>query len=265
MLQIERHQKIVEFINEMKKVTTDQLAQELNVSKPTIRRDIDTLDKNGLIRKVHGGAVSMLDDSLYEIPYATKITVNISEKQKIGATASRFIQSGDVIILDSGSTTLELAKNLSAPNVTVITNDIKIALELSSKDNVQTIVCGGLLLNPVYTLTGNSTLEFIRKLHVNKVFLGCDALDLSFGMSDRSYETAAVKQAMIEASDHVYMLADNSKFNKKVFYHVCDTRAIHTLITDSASNEFISKLNRNGTEVIISDAPSLQNELLSLI
>lgn len=265
MLQIERHQKIVEYINEMKKVTTDQLASELNVSKPTIRRDIDTLDKNGLIRKVHGGAISLTDDSLYEIPYSTKIAVNISEKQRIGLTAARLIQSGDVVILDSGSTTLEIARNINVPNVTIITNDIKIALELSTKDTIQTIVCGGLLLNPVYTLTGNSTLEFIKKLHVNKVFLGCDALDFSFGISDRSYETAAVKQAMIDAADYVYLAADNSKFNKKVFYHVCNINVVNTLITDSASDEFISKLNRSGTEVIISTIPSLQSELSSII
>ncbi len=253
MLQIERHEKIVQYINEIQKTTTEQLAEQLNVSKPTIRRDIDTLSKAGLIRKVHGGAVAVSSTSLHEIPYSNKQNTNASAKQKIGIAAARLIESGDIIILDSGTTSLEVAKNLDKPEITVLTNDIKIAMELAVKDNVQTFVCEGRLNTPVYTLSGSAPIEFFKKVHVNKLFLGCDALDFSFGISDSNSETAEAKKAMIHAADEVILITDASKIGKKTFCYVCDISNIHTIITDTLDDIALRIFKENGTDVILTD------------
>lgn len=264
MLQIERHQKIIEYINKAKQVTTDQLAEALNVSKPTIRRDIDVLSRNGLICKVYGGAASLNEASLREIPYSEKATVNASAKQKIGVAAAKTVETGDIIILDSGSTTLEIAKNLTQPNITVLTNDIKIAMELSSRNNIQTIMCGGALQNSVFTLTGNTSVEFFKKVHVNKLFLGCDALDLTFGISDRSAETAAVKQAMIQAADKVIVTTDYSKLDKKVYCYVCGLSEIDLIILDKADDRYLKAFKENVIEAVLTDNKDLQKEVLAM-
>lgn len=253
MLQIERHEKIVQYINEIQKTTTEQLAEKLNVSKPTIRRDIDVLSRAGLIRKVHGGAVAISSTSLHEIPYSNKENINASAKQKIGIAAARLVESGEIIILDSGTTSLEVAKNLNKSDITVLTNDIKIAMELAVKDNVQTFVCEGRLDTPVYTLSGSAPIEFFKKVHVNKLFLGCDALDFSFGISDRNIETAETKKAMTHAADEVILITDSSKIKKKAFCYVCDIATINTIITDTLDDSSLRAFKEYGVDVILTN------------
>ncbi len=251
MFQIERQEKILNYINKNKKADTKQLSEKFGVSKVTIRGDIDTLSNRGLIIKTHGGAVSINNTQLYEIPYDNKVSLNKTEKQKIGKHASKFIEDGDIIILDAGSTTFEIAKNINIKNVTVLSNDIKIAMELAHKKNIDLLVSGGYLNGPVYTLTGSQSVNFFKSLHVNKTFLGCDALDLSFGISNRTYEEIEIKKAMIEAADEVIMVADSSKLHKKVFCFLCDFSVIDKLIIDKIDEPTKKILTEKGVEVII--------------
>lgn len=264
MFQIERQEKILQYINETKKANTDQLAEKFNVSKVTIRRDIDILAEKGLIIKTHGGAVSLNSSLQLEIPYSSKAVANLPEKRAIGITASSFIEDGDIIILDSGSTTLEIAKNINQSNVTVLTNDIKIAMELAPKKNVQVMVCGGTLNDAVYTLIGNMSIDFFQKIHVNKTFLSCDAVDINFGVSNRTYEEADIKNAMIQAASEVIMVADSSKFNKRVFCKLCDFSAIDKLITNSMSSSDINAISEKGVELIITDDIIASNKKVRL-
>jgi DeoR/GlpR family transcriptional regulator of sugar metabolism len=256
MFQIERQQKILHFINSAKKANTEELALEFGVSKVTIRRDIDILAQKGLIFKTHGGAVSSNSTFLHEIPYSGKAVVNLAAKKAIGAAAAQMIENGDIIILDAGSTTLEIAKNIGKNDVTVLTNDIKITMELAAKRNVHVMVCGGNLNSPVYTLTGSISVNFFKKIHVNKIFLGCDAVDLEFGVSNRTYEEVDLKLAMINAADEVIMVTDNSKLNKKVYAFLCDVSAIDKLIINDIDEKTKKALIERGVEVIVTDTAS---------
>lgn len=253
MFQIERQEKILEYINQAKKANTDQLAIAFDVSKVTIRRDIDILADKGLLIKTHGGAVALTNTLLHEIPYSSKAEVNLAAKKKIGLTASAMIEDGDIIILDSGSTTLEIAKNIEKSNVTVLTNDIKIAMELAHKKNVHVIVCGGNLNSPVYTLTGNLSVDFFKRLHVNKTFLGCDALDLEFGISNRTYEEVDIKTAMIHAAEEVIMVTDNSKLDKKVFCYLCDISTIDKLVINQLDERHRKAFMEKGVELVLTN------------
>jgi DeoR family fructose operon transcriptional repressor len=250
MFQIERQEKILWYINEAKKANTEQLAREFNVSKVTIRRDIDILAQKGLLFKAHGGAVSSSSAFLHEIPYSDKAVVNSAAKKAIGLTASKMIEDGDIIILDSGSTTLEIAKNIKKNDITVLTNDIKIAMELANKPNIHVMVSGGNLTNSVYTLTGNISIDFFKKTHVNKTFLGCDAVDVEFGISNRTYEEIDIKLAMIKAADEVIMVTDNSKLNKKVFAYLCDISVINKLIINEIDEQNSKVFTEKGVELI---------------
>ena len=253
MFQIERQEQILEYINQAQKANTTELARKFNVSKVTIRRDIEALAASGLIVKTHGGAVATNTSLIHEIPYSYKAERNQSAKKSIGIAASRYINDGDIIILDSGSTTLEIAKNITQKNITVVTDDIKIAMELSGKSNVTVIVCGGTLSDPVYTLTGNVAVDFFSRLHVNKVFLGSDAVDLDFGISNRTYGEVYIKTAMIEAAGEIIMVTDNSKLDRKVFCHLCDISVIDKLIINQIDERNRRGFLEKGVEIITTD------------
>lgn len=253
MFQIERQEQILDYINNTQTANTGELAEHFHVSKVTIRRDIDALAAKGLVVKTHGGAVAISNSPLYEIPYSQKVEHNPSAKKSIGIAAAACIKDGDIIILDSGSTTLEIAKNITQKNVTVVTDDIKIAMELSCKNNVTVIVCGGTLSDPVYTLTGNMSVSFFSRLHVNKTFLGCDAVDLDFGISNRTYEEVDVKSAMIHAADEIIMVTDNSKLDKKVFCYLCDISSIDKLIINKIDERNRRGFIEKGVEIIVTE------------
>lgn len=253
MFQLERQEKILRFINKNKKANTEQLSNEFGVSKVTIRRDIENLSSKGLVLKTHGGAISLKNTQLLEIPYDNKALINVAAKKKIGLYASTLIEDGDIIILDSGSTTLEIAKNIDRENITVITNDIKIAMELAHKENIHLIVTGGFLNNSVYTLTGAQTVDYLKSIYVNKSFLGCDAIDLKFGVSNRTYEEIEVKRAMIHAANEVIMVTDDSKLNKKVFCFLCDVSMIDKLIVNKIDKATKDAFIDKSLEVIIAD------------
>ncbi|MDD2960332.1 MAG: DeoR/GlpR family DNA-binding transcription regulator [Lachnospiraceae bacterium] len=254
MFQIERQEKILEYINKTKKANTNELANKFNVSKVTIRRDIDILASQSLIIKTHGGALALTNSLQSEIPYSYKAEHNPSAKKAIGIMASTLINDGDIIILDSGSTTLEIARRIDQKNITVVTDDIKIAMELSGKDNITVIVCGGTLSDPVYTLTGNTAVEFFSKLHVNKTFLGCDAVDFSFGISNRTYGEVDIKSAMIEAADEIIMVTDDSKLDKKVFCHLCSISKIDKLVINQIDERNRKGFTDSGVEIILADS-----------
>jgi DeoR/GlpR family transcriptional regulator of sugar metabolism len=251
MFQIERQEKILAYINKSKKANTDELAGAFRVSKVTIRRDIDMLASQGLLLKTHGGAVSIKGTLIREIPFYVKVGVNLESKKAIGYAAAQLIENGDIIILDSGSTTLEVAKNISRNDITVITNDIKIAMELTYKSGVQVVVSGGILDSSVYTLQGAKTSDFLKNIRVNKTFLGCDAIDREFGISDRTFESIDVKRAMIHAAEEVIMVTDSTKLNKQVFAYLCDISEIDKLVMEKIDEDNKKAFVEKGVELII--------------
>jgi DeoR/GlpR family transcriptional regulator of sugar metabolism len=251
MFQIERQDKILQYINKKKKANIKELSDVFEVSKVTIRRDLDELAGKGLIIKTHGGVMSIMNKLSFEIPYKSKSEVNSEQKKKIGIAAAELIEDGDIIILDSGSTTLEVAKNIKGKNITVLTNDLKVSMEVAQNPNAKLIVAGGSLNESVYTLTGSQTVETFKKVHVNKTFLGCDALDLAYGLTNRTMHEVDVKKSMIEAADEVILVTDSSKFGKRVFTFLCDTSEIDKLITDQIDDQLKTALESQDVEVII--------------
>jgi Transcriptional regulators of sugar metabolism len=253
MYQIERLEKILEYINTHKKAKISELSEIFNTSKVTIRNDINELAQKGLVVKTHGGVLSIQNRFSLEIPSTRKLELNIEAKRKIGAAAASLIKNDDIIILDAGSTTLEVARHIKKSNVTVITNDIKIGMEVANQPKNKLIMTGGTLESSVYTLLGDETVKFFSKVHVNKLFLGCDAMDLEMGITNRTLQEVSVKQAMMRAAEEIIVVTDSTKLHKKVFAQVCSVFDVNKIIIDKIDDPTRQALQQGGVEVIVTD------------
>ncbi|MFD2045306.1 DeoR/GlpR family DNA-binding transcription regulator [Ornithinibacillus salinisoli] len=227
----ERRDRIMQQVRKNSKVEIDFLATELNVSPMTIRRDLDQLEEEGQVIRIHGGAV-LPKPLITETPFLTKESRRIEQKRIIAQKALSYIKDGQTILLDSGTTTLELARLLrNRENVTVITNDIKIAAELVDS-TLKVIVTGGELQNDVGALFGPQTHQLLKTIHVDLFFLGAHAIDLNAGVTSPTFEKSLVKQLMIQAADKTWLVADSSKINQKAFSKVCGLNELTGFITD---------------------------------
>ncbi|MHB1395072.1 MAG: DeoR/GlpR family DNA-binding transcription regulator [Clostridia bacterium] len=243
--------QIVEYINRKRKANVSELSTHFRVSKVTIRKDLDELSLKGMILKTRGGAVSIYNSFSEEIPFNKKYHMNTEEKKRIGAKASEMVFDGDVIILDAGSTTLEVAKKILKKNVTVITNDLKVALEQTKSDTITLIVVGGIVEKTVYSMAGPEVESFLSRMHVNKTFLGADAIDIAYGITNRTLPEITVKKSMIKAADEVIVVSDHTKTDKRVFAFLCSVEDIDTLITDFIEEESKKQLEEKGVKVIV--------------
>lgn len=251
MYKIERQEKILEYVNKRKRASINELSEIFEVSRVTIRSDIDELALRGLVNKTHGGVVNNEIGISSEIPYEIKNQSNIKEKQRIAKEALKYIEKNDVIMLDSGSTTFRLVEGLP-DDITVITTDILLAVEIiKCGKNVRILVPGGELNKKVYTLEGNDAMRFLGNIHADKLFLGCDALDFEVGVTDRSLEYSEIKRAMVEASSRVFLLTDSSKFHSILLKKVCPLECIDVIITDRMDEQAKGKCRQANVEVKI--------------
>lgn len=231
----ERRQWVLEKIELEGKVEIDSLSNELNVSPMTIRRDLDQLEEEGSVIRVHGGAVAARS-LIAETPFLTKEGRYTEEKRQIAKKALSLVREGQIILLDSGTTTLEIARLLKVKqDLTVITNDIKIAAELVDS-KLKVIVTGGELQNDVGALFGPQTHHFLKNIHADLFFLGAHAIDLQAGIMSPTFEKSLVKQLMMEAAESTWLVADSSKIGERALSKVCDLQSLTGFIT----NEHIS-------------------------
>lgn len=251
MFSVKRLEAITKLLEEEGSVGINLLSERFQVSAKTIRQDLDKLEEMGVIERVHGGAILKGDNAL--LPIRRRKQQNLGEKARIATAALKYITEGETIILDGGSTTLELARLLGGSRVQVITDDLVIATELMPKENISLYVTGGKLRrNGVYTLLGRDAEQTIRKYNVNRLFLGTSALDFEEGLMVIVEEEAEMKKAMIESAKEVICLADYSKFHKLAFTSFASLQELDRLITDDRiSREDREYLKEHGVEVEI--------------
>ncbi|GGF96332.1 DeoR/GlpR family DNA-binding transcription regulator [Paenibacillus abyssi] len=250
MLVAERYEKIVQLVNENGSIRVSELSELCQVTEETIRRDLDRLEQAGRLRRSHGGAVSIKDQQP-EIPYFEREITHAEEKRRIAEEAIKLIQPKDRILLDASSTAWYMASNLPDIPLTVLTNSIKVAMELSGKEKVEVISTGGQLASRSLSYVGPLAERSLDAYHVDKVFLSCKGVHLERGISESNELQARVKQKMIGMADEVILLADASKFGVQAFTHVADLNQVGTIITDRrASQEVMNGLEERGIPVI---------------
>lgn len=232
MLANQRREKILELLKEDGSAKVIKLAKIFKVSEVTIRQDLEKLEKDGFIKREHGGAfLKNVEDSVKSFIPLNK--ENLDKKEIIGKVAADLIESGEIIILDSGSTTTEIAKNLIGRNgITVITNALNIALLLGAESGIEVIVTGGEFKPPTLSLTGGKAATFFEDIHVDKLFLATAGISLRSGLTYPSISDIVVKKAMIDAADTTYLVADSSKIGKNAFASLGALSLIDYIITD---------------------------------
>ncbi len=210
------------------------LAEELECSPSTIRRDLADLEAAGLLHRTHGGALPRgVYSTAHEPTLLEKQRLMVAEKRRIGKAAAELVHPGETVILDSGSTTWQVGQALKATlPLTIVTNDIKILSHLANIEGLSLISPGGNLRANVYTLLGSETARFLEGLRVNWTFLGADAVDLEHGITNVNLDEVPVKQAMIRAAHRTVVVTDHTKFGRAVFARVCGLDEVDLIVTD---------------------------------
>ncbi|MFA9398305.1 MAG: DeoR/GlpR family DNA-binding transcription regulator [Clostridiaceae bacterium] len=232
MFSQERKQSILNKLELEGTVLVSKLSKEFEVSEVTIRRDIKELEEKSLLTRTFGGAVP-IEFKKFEPSFNEKKDKYLDEKIKIGKVAASLIKDDDTILLDSGTTTLEIARNLTAKNLTVITNSLDISLLLSNKNNINLIIIGGSYRLPTRSIVGALTLDIINKFIVDKAFIGVNCVSIKNGLTTPDINEALTKKAMINIANNVIIVADHSKFNKITLSKICGFADIDFIITDN--------------------------------
>ncbi|MGB9781237.1 DeoR/GlpR family DNA-binding transcription regulator [Caldanaerobacter sp.] len=246
----ERRLKIAEIISKDKSISVAELSKLFNVSESTIRRDLHVLEEKGFIQRTHGGAI-LKTGTHYEPAFFEKEEVELEAKRKIGKIAASLIEEGDTILLDSGTTTLEIARNLKNMRLTVVTNSPLIAIELSKYEDIEIIVTGGIQRWRTRALVGPIAEMVIRQFKVDKAFIGTNAISFEDGLMTPDLIEANTKKTMIEVASEVYVVADHTKFGKKSFVKFADLKDITAIITDDEIDyEVIKKYEQANVEIL---------------
>lgn len=252
MLVAERQRKIVELVNERLSIRVSELSQIFSVTEETIRRDLEKLEKENLLMRSHGGAVS-LEKNQSETSYLEREITNAAEKKAIAVEAIRCIETGDQIILDASTTAWYMAKELPNIPLTVLTNSIKVAIELSKKEQIKVISTGGILLPKSLSFVGPLAERSLTMYHVNKAFLSCKGVHIQKGMSDFNESQALLKKQMMEIADKTVLMADSSKFGIRSFSQIASLSDVEQIITD-ANIEGKTKIEMEERGIIVSIA-----------
>lgn len=232
LLANQRREQILKLLREDGTAKVNDLAKIFKVSEVTVRQDLEKLEADDLIIREHGGAfLKSIEDQVSSLSLMNRD--NMDKKALIGKKAAELIENGEVIILDSGSTTTEIAKNIvNRRNLTVITNALNIAMILGSHPGIEVMMTGGEFKPPTLSLTGQKAADFLADIHVDKLFLATAGISLKSGLTYPSISDLVVKKAMIDAADTVYLVADSTKVGKPSLASLGALSLIHYLITD---------------------------------
>lgn len=248
---VKRRDKIIQILNNSGSVKVDELSEQFSVSTVTIRNDLDFFEKKGLIHRTYGGA--LLRNSLYQDPsLEEKEKINANEKRRIGKYAAGLINDGDAIILDSGTTTKEIAVRMKEKKkIKVMTNAIYIAVELAGLTDIEVMLTGGVLREKSYSIVGPEAENTLKNYYFDKLFLGVDGLDFNHGLTTSNPLEAQLNRIMVERANEVIAVSDSSKFGRHSFSYIGDIDSINMIITDkNISDEIEGKFTKRGIEVV---------------
>lgn len=248
----DRRDRIATLVRQGSRVTVEQLADLLDTSRETVRRDLALLSEQGILRKVHGGAVAA--QTALESPLGDRRAAARPEKMAIGKVAAALFKTGDSLLIDAGSTTAYFAEALGqAGSFTVVTNSVLVASELWSAPNKSEVyLTGGRYFGEGHEVLGPLVVEQVQRLHADHAVLTIGAVDTRGKFMDFNPDEAFVARAMIASARHTTVLADSSKLDRQALFEVCDADAVDRLVTDRAPDPALETLLRNaGVEVII--------------
>jgi DeoR family transcriptional regulator of aga operon len=254
--QEQRTQFILRSLQENGSVVVEELAEKLNVTVVTIRRDLDHLEQQGLLRRNHGGAVSI--DPLFYEPFKkdrsflAQVERQANEKRRIGRAAAALISPGETIAITPGTTTAEIIRGLPLNSrITVVTNTANIAMELSKRKDISVFVTGGHLHGDWFSLVGPTAIRSLENMIIHTMFIGADGIDPQWGLSCFSPDEAELNAAMVRRSRRHVAVVDHTKLGVVADWKICEIGTINKLITDTeATDELVTPFQSVGIEVV---------------
>ena len=242
----ERQKRMIAYVEEHTSAQIRELAEFFSVSEATVRRDLDDLDRQGALRRTHGGAIKMDRSTAYEHKLTDKMHLMTAEKQRIAARAAAMVHPGDTVLLDSGTTTFFIAQALSEhENLTLITNDLHTAYQAPLHPSGTLIVTGGMRRQGRQELVGSDTENFIRDAHVDIAFVGADGIDLTGSVTIANFAEVGVKKLMLRSAARSVVTADHTKFGRRALAKICDVRQANLILTDKGlADEMLLRLRK---------------------
>ncbi|MFI5563869.1 DeoR/GlpR family DNA-binding transcription regulator [Amycolatopsis japonica] len=258
MARHERLSTLLDLLGQREKIDVEDVAEELNVSAATIRRDLDHLAEQQLLTRTRGGAVA--NDLAYDLPLRYKTARHVPEKQRISVAAAALVAQGMVVGLNGGTTTAGVARSLAtrsdlaglrdSPGLTVVTNALNIAHELAVRPHVKIVVTGGVARPQSFELSGPLATRVLSELTIDLLFLGVDAFDADAGAFAHHEGEASINRLMVERAERVVAVADGSKLGRRAFARICATPQVHALVTDvNADPKVLRAFEAAGVEV----------------
>lgn len=248
----ERRKSILDMLKNGDKVKVADLSRSFNISEVTIRNDLTELEHSGMLQRVHGGAVGT-QKAYYNMSLNDRMSTNKEEKRQIAKAVVSMISEGDTLMLDSGTTTFLVARELAdIKNLTIVTNSLQIAQELSYQNNINVILLGG-NLDPQYQFTyGDDAINQLRKYRADKMIIATDGVSAENGLSTYHYLEAEVSRQMIKRANKTIVVADYTKIGREGFARIDDISSINILVTNkNADEEAINLLVKKDIEVVL--------------
>ncbi|MBM7566977.1 DeoR family transcriptional regulator [Paenibacillus sacheonensis] len=247
---LRRYEKIMELLLAEREVTVAKLTEQLRVTGKTIREDLAKLEEKGLLARIHGGAVLAQENQLGILSPKPAAVPNEAERSETAAAAIALIGPHDVIALDGGRTTLEMARRLPDQPMTVVTNDLFILAELARKEQIRLVVPGGYQYRNM--LIGSEAEAYIRKLNISKAFLSATGVHPTYGFTIYAGESVQLKRAWLETAKASYVVADHYKFGQAALFTFAKLSEVEAIITDSGIEAETAELFRQeGTHILI--------------
>jgi len=258
MLRPERELKIINKLRVDKIVHLTDLSSAIGVSENTIRRDLQRLQSVGILKRTHGGAVLVEDNrenrSSEDVDWLQRMKQSPLEKERIGKQAAGLVHDGEAIILDAGTTTMQIAHHLQdSRNVTVVTNAVNIGLELARNDSITVVLTGGILRELSKSLVGPLTEEFlVGNIHVDTLFLSARGVSIEAGVTNANTIEVPIKRAMIRAARQVILVVTHEKLGKQSFTQITPLETVATIVTDSGADPaLLAAFEARGIKIIL--------------
>jgi len=234
MLKTKRLDQIKEYVFKHKNVSLDELVDVFNVSKNTIRRDVKLLVDQGELKKVYGG-VSVNHSTL--VSFNDRKVRNQNEKQRIAELASQYVVDGDILFIDSGTTTYEMLEFIKEKNITVVTNNVDFIVEAMPYDNLNVYSTGGMLERNTKSFVSYKGIDIFNTYNINKAFMASTGISISNGVTNSSPLESEIKRSAVKKCPQVFLLVDHQKFDQYALTTYCELADIDYLITDKIPNE----------------------------
>lgn len=247
----QRQQMILDYIRKQEGANIKELASYLDVSEATVRRDLDNLADAGEIERTHGGAVQS-QEKIIEYTYDTKMELRKDEKTRIAKEVAKMVKDGDNVYLGSGTTVYFIAREIAAlENLTIITSNLYIAQFLQIHPTSRLIVTGGERRSDYNLMAGRLAEDFLRNIKVDISILGCDAIDVEFGLSDSNFDEAVIKRLASQAARTTVLASDHSKFGKTALSKVFNLGEADYIVSDEALDGELGKAISQLTNLIL--------------